>query len=59
MLDLVWLVPALPLAGFLILLFGGKRIGEPAAGIIATAITATSFLFGFLVYLGLIGEPEA
>jgi hypothetical protein len=32
LLDLVWLVPALPLLGAVVLLFFGKRIGEPVAG---------------------------
>ena len=37
MLDLVWLIPALPLAGFLLLLVVGRRLGEPLAGWLATA----------------------
>ena len=44
MLDLVWLIPALPLAGFLILLVAGPRLGEPAAGWLATLMTAASFV---------------
>jgi NADH-quinone oxidoreductase subunit L len=42
-LDAVWLIPALPLAGFLILLVAGKRLGEPAAGWLATVMCAGSF----------------
>ena len=37
-LDLIWLVPALPLFGAAFLLLFGKRIGEPIAGWIASAI---------------------
>jgi NADH-quinone oxidoreductase subunit L len=33
MFDALWVIPALPLAGFLLLLAGGKRIGERAAAI--------------------------
>jgi len=44
MLDLVWLVPAFPLAGFLILTFGGRRLGEPTAGWLATGAMVGSFL---------------
>ncbi len=44
MLDLVWMVPAFPLAGFLILTFGGRRLGEPTAGWLATGAMAGSFL---------------
>ena len=38
LLDTVWIVPALPLLGAALLLFFGKRIGEPKAGWIATAL---------------------
>ena len=36
MLDLVWLIPALPLAGFLLILLFGRRLGDPKAGYLAT-----------------------
>ena len=36
MLDAVWLIPALPLAGFLLLLLLGRRLGDPWAGWLAT-----------------------
>ena len=35
MTDVVWLIPALPLAGFLVLLVAGRRLGEPGAGWLA------------------------
>jgi NADH-quinone oxidoreductase subunit L len=57
-LDVVWLIPALPLAGFLILLLSGKRVGEPAAGWLATIMCAGSFAASVVVYVGLLGEPE-
>ena len=44
MLEAVWLIPALPLAGFLVLLATGRRLGDPAAGWLATAAIAGSFL---------------
>ena len=31
MADLLFLIPALPLAGFLVLVFFGRRMGEPGA----------------------------
>ena len=40
MLELVWLIPALPLAGFLFLLAFGRRLGEPGAGWVATLASA-------------------
>jgi NADH-quinone oxidoreductase subunit L len=57
-LDAVWLIPALPLAGFLILLFAGRRLGEPAAGWLATVMCAGSFVASVVVYAGLLGENE-
>jgi NADH-quinone oxidoreductase subunit L len=56
-LDLVWLIPALPLAGFLILLAFGRRLGEPRAGWFATAMCGGSFVATVIVYAGLLGEP--
>ncbi|MGH9227493.1 MAG: NADH-quinone oxidoreductase subunit L [Acidimicrobiales bacterium] len=58
MLDAVWLIPALPLAGFLILLFAGRRLGEPGAGWLATLMCAGSFVASVVVYVGLLGENE-
>ena len=58
MVGLVWLIPALPLAGFLLLVFFGKRIGEPRAGWIGTAAVALAFVTACLVFAGLWGEPE-
>ena len=34
--ELIWLIPALPVAGFVILTFLGRRIGDPGAGWLAT-----------------------
>jgi NADH-quinone oxidoreductase subunit L len=53
MLDYVWLIPALPLAGFLVLLFGGQRLKEPWPGIIGTLTVAGSFLVTLGVYFDL------
>jgi NADH-quinone oxidoreductase subunit L len=60
MLDLVWLIPALPLAGFLLLMAVGRAVGEPRAGWIATLASGGSFVATCIVFAGLIGEdPEA
>lgn len=58
MVGLVWLIPALPLAGFTLLVFFGKRIGEPRSGWIGTGAVALSFVTACLVFAGLWGEPE-
>ncbi len=41
--DSVWLVIALPLAGAVGLHFGGRRLGEPMAGYVATALIGAAF----------------
>jgi NADH-quinone oxidoreductase subunit L len=51
----VWLIPALPLAGFLILLATGRRLGDPKAGYVATAMISGSFLVAVLVFFDLMG----
>ncbi|MDG1490025.1 MAG: NADH-quinone oxidoreductase subunit L [Actinomycetota bacterium] len=54
MVELVWLIPTLPLVGFLFLLLAGNRLGEPKAGWLATAASACSFVVAFVVFLGLL-----
>ena len=56
MLDLVWLIPALPLVGFLLILLFGRILGEPRAGILATAMAASSFVVTVGVYLDLLSR---
>jgi len=56
MLNLVWLIPALPLAGFLLIFLFGRVLGEPRAGILATAMTASSFVVVVGVYLDLLSR---
>ncbi len=59
MVELVWLIPALPLAGFAVLLVAGPRLGEPRAGWLATAASAGSFLFTLITFGGLLGLDSA
>ena len=56
--DAVWLVPALPLAGFLVLTFGGHRLREPIAGWLATGSMISSFVATLGVFLALVGRPS-
>ena len=44
MLDVIWLVPALPLAGFLLILLFGRRLGEPKSGLLAASMVGGAFL---------------
>ena len=59
MVELVWLIPALPLAGFAVLLLAGPRLGEPRAGWLATAASAGSFLLTLITLGGLLGLDSA
>ncbi|MCA1691900.1 MAG: NADH-quinone oxidoreductase subunit L, partial [Actinobacteria bacterium] len=58
MLDAVWVIPALPLTGFLILLVAGRKLGDPKAGWLATAMMVASFLVTALVFFDLLGQDE-
>jgi len=52
----MWLIPALPLAGFLVILVFGRMLGEPKAGIVATAMTGLSFVVTAGVFFDLLSE---
>jgi len=58
MLDLVWLVPALPLTGFLLIVLFGRKLGDPFAGVLATAMTAASFVVVAGIYFELLSLPS-
>ncbi|HEX7095768.1 MAG TPA: NADH-quinone oxidoreductase subunit L, partial [Acidimicrobiales bacterium] len=59
MLDAVWLIPAFPLVGFLVLVLFGRLLGEPRAGWWATVMMAGSFVSTLVVYAGLLDrDPE-
>ncbi len=57
MLDAVFLIPALPLLGFLTIVVFGRRMGEPLAGWFATAMMGGSFATSLVVMFGLLDRP--
>ena len=57
MTNLVWLIPAFPLTGFVLLLVFGRRLGEPQAGWLATATVSGSFLSALGVFFGMATKP--
>jgi NADH-quinone oxidoreductase subunit L len=57
LLDLVWLVPLLPLTGAVVLLFAGRRIGDPKAGWLATALMALAFVWSVVMLIALLSLP--
>ena len=58
MLDALWLIPAAPLAGFILILLFGRRLGEPAAGYLAATMVAVSFAVTVGVFFDLLGNDE-
>ena len=56
MLDLVWLIPALPLLGFLFIVLFGRKLGDPQAGYFATLMVAASFVVTVGVFLDLMSK---
>jgi NADH-quinone oxidoreductase subunit L len=57
MLDAVWLIPALPLVGFGVLVLAGRKLGDPWAGWFATVMCGGAFAATVVVFLGLLNEP--
>jgi NADH-quinone oxidoreductase subunit L len=53
LLDLVWIVPALPALGAVILLLFGRRLGEPKAGWLATGLMALAFGWSVVMLVAL------
>jgi NADH-quinone oxidoreductase subunit L len=58
LLDLVWIVPALPLLGAAILLLFGKRIGEPKAGWLATSMLGLAFVWSVVMFIAMLTLPD-
>ena len=56
MLDLVWLIPLLPLAGAAVNLLLGRRLGK-AAGWLATGLVGLGFVLAVATLLDLLGLP--
>lgn len=56
MLDIVWLIPALPLAGFVLILLFGRKLGDPKAGYLATLMCGAAFVVTVGVFFDLLGK---
>jgi NADH-quinone oxidoreductase subunit L len=54
-----YVILALPLAGFVLLLWLGRRLGEPAAGWLATLMAAGSFVATVVMFAYLLGKDAA
>jgi NADH-quinone oxidoreductase subunit L len=57
--NAAYVILALPLLGSIILLFGGRRIGDPLSGWLATVLAVGSFVATVVVWATLLGRPAA
>jgi NADH-quinone oxidoreductase subunit L len=57
-LHVAFLMPLIPLAGFVVLAVFGRRIGDPTAGWIGTLTVVGSFVVALITYAGLLGRPS-
>ena len=56
MLHVAWLIPACPLLGFALLILGGRVLGDPKAGWLATLMAAGAFALTVVAFIGLHGR---
>jgi NADH-quinone oxidoreductase subunit L len=56
MTDLIWVVPALPLAGAVVLMLAGRRLRKIAGGL-ASLLVGASFVVSLVVFIELLGLP--
>ena len=54
MFDAIWLIPAFPLFGFLVNVAFGRRLGEPKAGLFATAMLGLSFVVTAIAWIDMV-----
>jgi NADH-quinone oxidoreductase subunit L len=54
--NAAYVIVGLPLLGTILLLFGGRRLGDPAAGWLATVMAAGSFVATVVVWATLLGR---
>jgi NADH-quinone oxidoreductase subunit L len=59
MVNVAYLMLLFPLAGFLLLVALGRRIGDPVAGWIGTVAVAGSFVTAIVVFFGLLDLPSS
>ncbi|HAM02545.1 MAG TPA: NADH-quinone oxidoreductase subunit L [Acidimicrobiaceae bacterium] len=59
MIHAAFLMFLLPLAGFVVLALGGRRLGDPLAGWVGTGAVAGSFVVACITYAGLLKMPSS
>jgi NADH-quinone oxidoreductase subunit L len=58
MTDMLWLLPAFPLFGAMIIMVFGRRLGEPNSGWLAAVMPFASFIVTVSVYFDLLSRDE-
>lgn len=58
MVELLWLAPAFPLFGAVIMLLLGRRLGDPRSGWLATLMPTASFIVIVGVFADLLSRPD-
>ena len=58
MIDLLWLLIALPLLGAVVLMLLGNRIGEPVSGWLASALVVVPFIMAAILTVPFLGDGE-
>lgn len=58
MIQLIWLVPLLPLIGFLIIGLGGKNLSKSIVGTIGSGVILVSFILSLCIFFELKGQVE-
>ena len=58
MIQLIWLVPLLPLIGFLAIGLGGKQLSKSFVGILGSGVIAAAFIVALGIYFELKGQAE-
>ena len=59
MVHAAYLMAVLPLAGFVVLVAVGRRLGDPLAGWVGTVAVLGSFVVACIALAGLLGEPAS
>ncbi|MEK7295016.1 MAG: NADH-quinone oxidoreductase subunit L [Actinomycetota bacterium] len=57
MVNLLWLVPAFPLLGVVLMLLFGRRLGDPRSGWLASLMSIASFVIVVGIFFDLLSSP--
>ena len=56
LIGISWLLPIIPIVGFVITIFAGRRFGEPGSAYLPTALSTITFLLSVGIFLEVAGE---